>query len=232
MNISHLKPKKIILSLDDFKREIDEIIRNKKKEIIVTLNTEMFVDSINDQYFQTIINDSIVILDSFGVCYLYGKKNGIKIEPLNGIDLAEFLISQGYRIFILGTTEDNIIRAVDNLKVRYPNCEIVGYHNGYFDDDEKVIEKINHANVDCLLVGMGSPKQEKWIYQNKSKLFFGVAMGIGGSIDVWAGKFKRAPYIFRKLRLEWLYRILIDLKRVPRVSKLVKFILLNSLGRL
>lgn len=232
MNISHLNPKKILFSFQEVKNYIDTLISENKKEILITLNTEMFIDSVDDREFKEIIDKSAVVLDSIGMCILYYKKSGIRIEPLNGIELAEKIISMGYKVFILGTREDVLFKAIEKLTRKYPQSNIVGYNDGYFKDSEEVINKINRAKPQVLLVGMGSPKQEKWIYFNMNRLVFNLAIGIGGSIDVWAGVYKRAPIIFRKMGLEWAYRIFTDIKRLPRLLKILRFTLLITTGRL
>ncbi|MCS7164892.1 MAG: WecB/TagA/CpsF family glycosyltransferase [Candidatus Calescibacterium sp.] len=232
MNLSHLNPKTILFSYQQAKEYIDSIIQNNGKEVVITLNTEMFVDSMEDFEFRDIINNSAVVLESNGICYLFSKKNGIKVNPLNGIDLAEKLIAEGYKVFILGSKQENVEAAVKNLKQRYIKANIVGYHNGYFDQSEQVIDYINKVEPQVLLVGMGSPKQEKWIYRNLDELRFNIGIGIGGSIDVWSGFVKRAPDIFRRSNLEWAYRIFTDFKRLPRLKKLLKFAMMTATGRI
>jgi len=231
--ISHLEPKTILLSFDQALSFVDDCIKQNKKEIIVTLNTEMFVDSLNESddllSFKNIVKNSAVVLDSIGICYLFKKKTNLNVDVVNGIDLAERIMEKGYRTFIVGSTTRNVSLAVENLKRKGFN--VVGYNDGYFSQDDKLIEQINSVNTEVLLVGMGSPKQEKWLYKNFEALEFRIGMGIGGSIDVWAGVYKRAPIFLRKLKLEWLYRTLVDFRRLPRLYKLLKFAVLVNLGR-
>ncbi len=231
MKIYHLHPKKIFLNFQEVKNYIESIIKQNERDIIVTLNTEMFIDSLKNEEFKKIIDNSVVVIDSVGIAMFYQRLYGNKIDPINGIELAEKLISFGYRVFILGSKEENLLKAIENIKKAYQMANIVGYYNGYFKDDEVVVEKINSVKPEILLIGMGSPKQEKWIYTNKEKLDFRIAIGIGGSIDVWAGVYKRAPVILRKMKLEWAYRLFTDLKRIPRIIKLIKFIPFLVLGR-
>ncbi|MCS6955345.1 MAG: WecB/TagA/CpsF family glycosyltransferase [Candidatus Calescibacterium sp.] len=232
MNISHLNPKTILFSFSEVKNYVDSVINSGQKRIIVTLNTEMFVDSIYDSEFKEIIDNFAVVLESVGICHLFWKKNRVKVEPINGIDLAEKLISDGYRVFILGAKKENLDRAVQNLSSLYLRSSIVGYHHGYFEDDAFVIDQINRVSPSILLVGMGSPRQEKWIYRNMDRLNFNIGIGIGGSIDVWSGFVRRAPELFRKAKLEWMYRTLSDFKRIPRLKKLIKFALMTAMGRI
>ena len=99
----------------------------------------------------------------------------------------------------------------------------MGVENGYFDSSDKIIENINNASPDFVFVCLGAPKQEKWIYENKDKLNAKVLMGIGGSLDVFAKEAKRAPQIFIKLNIEWLYRLLKNPSRFKRMLALPKF---------
>ena len=96
-------------------------------------------------------------------------------------------------------------------------------NDGYFKDEAPVIEKINAAKPDVLFVCLGAPKQEKWIDAHKGELDVGVCMGIGGSLDVFAGTAKRAPDFFVKFGIEWLYRLLKEPKRAGRMTVLPKF---------
>lgn len=116
--------------------------------------------------------------------------------------------------------------AKKNLEQKYPNIKIVGTHTGYFKDEEEetIINEIRNLNPDILLVGAGAPKQEKIINKYKTEGFFRIGVGCGGSIDVLAGKVKRAPKIFIKFHLEWFYRLLKQPSRFKRMLVLPQFI--------
>lgn len=109
----------------------------------------------------------------------------------------------------------------------YPGLKIVGGHNGYFDAEEekKIIADIKRLSPSILLVGLGAPKQEKWIYEHLEEVGAKVAIGVGGSFDVMAGNVKRAPKLFRKLGLEWFYRLITQPTRWRRMMRLPKFAL-------
>ena len=116
--------------------------------------------------------------------------------------------------------------AKKNLEQKYPNIKIVGTHTGYFKDEEEetIINEIRNLNPDILLVGTGAPKQEKIINKYKAEGFFKIGIGCGGSIDVLAGRVKRAPKIFIKFHLEWFYRLLKQPSRFKRMLVLPQFI--------
>ena len=86
-----------------------------------------------------------------------------------------------------------------------------------------LICQIQRFNPDYLFVGMGFPKQEEWIQKNESNFKHTVMMGVGGSLEVFSGTKKRAPRLFRNLNIEWVYRLLIDWKRIGRIKSIPKF---------
>jgi N-acetylglucosaminyldiphosphoundecaprenol N-acetyl-beta-D-mannosaminyltransferase len=101
---------------------------------------------------------------------------------------------------------------------------VCGTENGYFSDDAPIIEKINSAAPDLLLVCLGAPKQEKWMLANTGKLNVGLMMGLGGSLDVFAGVVQRSPESWNRLGLEWLYRLIKQPSRIKRMIKLPLFL--------
>lgn len=118
--------------------------------------------------------------------------------------------------------------AAKKVQTENPDINIVGIRNGYFSADEEsnIIEQINASNPDVLLVALGAPRQEKWIYKNKHRLNAKICIGVGGTFDVLAGRAKRAPVFFQKNGLEWLYRLYKEPWRFIRMLDLPRFILL------
>ena len=98
-------------------------------------------------------------------------------------------------------------------------------NDGYFKDDGAVIEKINAASPDLLLVCLGAPKQELWMAENREKLNVRLMAGLGGSLDVYAGVVQRAPERWQKMNLEWLYRLMKEPRRIGRMMKLPQFMI-------
>ena len=140
--------------------------------------------------------------------------------------ICENSIKNKYSIYLYGAKEDSVKKSKDNLEKKYKNINIVGYVNGYRNESD-VIKDINKSKPDILFVALGTPKQEEFIINNKEKLKnIKIIMPVGGSFDVISGNLKRAPLIFRKLKLEWLYRMLKEPKRFVQVFKLIYFILL------
>ena len=130
-------------------------------------------------------------------------------------------------VYFFGGAPGVAVAAAKRMKKVYPELKIIGGHHGYFDDEEekKIIADIKRLSPSILLVGLGAPKQEKWISAHLQEVGVKVAIGIGGSFDVMAGNVKRAPKIFRKLGLEWFYRLATQPSRWRRMLRLPKFAL-------
>lgn len=171
-----------------------------------------------------------------GIGVIYGAK--ILGTPLRaklpGIDFAAALMTQmgreGKSVFLLGAKPGVADAAGEKLRERFPGLVIAGTNDGYFQDDDPVVEKINAVQPDLLLVCLGAPKQELWMQRNAPRLRVGLMAGLGGSLDVFAGNVKRAPKFFQKLGLEWFYRLIKEPKRIGRMMKLPKF-LFAAIGR-
>ena len=156
-------------------------------------------------------------------------------ERVPGIATAEKVIAglaaRGGSVFLFGGKPGNAVLAAENLVKNYPGLVIAGVCDGY-SEREEAAEKIAAARPDFLCVCLGSPAQEKWIADNRERLRgTGCAMALGGSVDVWAGKIRRAPRIFIALRLEWLWRMLREPRRFRALPVLVKFRLLTRCQR-
>lgn len=218
------------------KESFYKIIRNNlesnKKTFIVTANPETFMTSINDSELKQLLIDkqTTVVPDGVGIVQA-GKKIGCNIkERITGIDIAYKLLEYGNdldkTIYLFGAKEEVIVSMKKVLSNQYPNLKIVGTSNGYIEDKDKVFNNIVKLEPDIVLVALGIPLQEKLIYKHLDKFKKGVFVGVGGSFDVISGHKKRAPKIFIKLNLEWLYRILQEPKRFKKFyNNNIKFII-------
>ncbi|MFV0519732.1 MAG: WecB/TagA/CpsF family glycosyltransferase [Lachnospirales bacterium] len=197
--------------------------------MVVTPNPEMVLVANEDKEFLDILNKaSLCIPDGIGVVYA-SKLNKIKItERVGGCDFTQNILSKAKdkTIYILGAGENIAQMAMDNINSKYKNVKVIGVHNGYFDKTEEkaIVEEITALKPDILLVGLGMAKQEKWIY-NHMDMPVKLSIGVGGTIDVLANHVRRAPDIFIKLNLEWLYRALKQPKRFLRLLKLPLFVI-------
>ena len=204
---------------------------NNKLSIIFTPAPEIVMKARKSEEFRKIINSAdLIIPDGIGIVFA-SKLNKIKIsERVTGIDLVSAIMSEMSNsdcggVYFFGGAPGVAEAAAVNLKKEYPNLNIVGVRDGYFEDkdEESIINEINSSGADLLLVGLGCPKQENWIFRNKKRVNVRLAVGVGGSFDVWGGKVKRAPKVFIKLNLEWLYRLLRQPSRIGRQLQLVVF---------
>ncbi|NNG67475.1 WecB/TagA/CpsF family glycosyltransferase [Caldanaerobacter subterraneus] len=225
--------------------EAVEILKGYLKEdrihIVATPNAEIIMMAQKDEEYKKILNETdLNVPDGSGVVFASKVFNKPLKERVAGFDLMmEFVKWASHKdvsIYLLGAKPEVVEKAQSNLKNLYPSLKIVGFYHGYFNEkeEENIIEDINKRAAQVLFVALGAPKQEKWIYKNKEKLKVKIAMGVGGSFDVIAGKAKRAPEIYRKLGLEWLYRLIQEPWRYKRMSALPKFafkVLLSKLRK-
>ncbi|MEW9082553.1 WecB/TagA/CpsF family glycosyltransferase [Caldanaerobacter subterraneus] len=223
--------------------EAVEILKGYLKEdrihIVATPNAEIIMMAQKDEEYKKILNETdLNVPDGSGVVFASKVFNKPLKERVAGFDLMmEFVKWASHKdvsIYLLGAKPEVVEKAQSNLKNLYPSLKIVGFYHGYFNEkeEENIIEDINKRAAQVLFVALGAPKQEKWIYKNKEKLKVKIAMGVGGSFDVIAGKAKRAPEIYRKLGLEWLYRLIQEPWRYKRMSALPKFAFKVLLARL
>ena len=118
--------------------------------------------------------------------------------------------------------------AAERLRLRHPGCNIVGARHGYFPagDDEVVAKEVSEAKPNVLFVAMGIPRQEQFIQKTQGIIQAEVSMGVGGSLDVYSGRVKRAPALFQKLKLEWLWRLIQNPSKWRKAIKLPRFVML------
>lgn len=204
-------------------------IEDKRKCRVVTPNSEIAYSCKYDEKLKNIINESQLILPD-GVGVIIASKI-LKVplkEKVAGIEFAQALCDKlkdtNKTLFLYGGKPEIAKMAAENLKKTYPGLNIVGVCDGYVEESI-AIDKIIESKADVLFVGLGSPKQEYFISNNLDRLPSYMAIGIGGALDIFAGVSKRAPEIFIKLGLEWLYRLIKEPRRIGRMMKLPLYIL-------
>ena len=210
------------------------MIDGHKVSQIVTINPEMFQCAEKDADFANIIKEAeMVIPDGVGVKIAL-KLTGKKADRIPGIDFAKRLLTEASKsnipTAIIGAKEEVIEKAVDNLQREIKGLNIVYYHNGYFDSDEEIYRELKAKSPKLILVALGSPKQEVFIYNAKKVLNPALMIGIGGSLDVWSGNVKRAPKIFQILGLEWLYRTITQPSRFKRIFPALPLFLMKVIN--
>jgi N-acetylglucosaminyldiphosphoundecaprenol N-acetyl-beta-D-mannosaminyltransferase len=137
----------------------------------------------------------------------------------------ERMAKAGKSVFLFGAKPGVADLAAEKLRERFPGLIIAGTANGYFTDDAPIIEQINAAKPDLLLVGLGAPKQELWMQKNSARLDVRLMIGCGGSLDGFAGTVQRAPEAWQRANLEWLYRLIQEPRRFWRMMRLPLFLL-------
>lgn len=209
-------------SQSEFYEIVKDSLKKEKKMFIVTANPETFMKSEEDTELNELLHDKNTILVPDGIGIVKATRIlGYDIkERITGIDIANKLLEDGNElkrsIYLFGSTQEVIEDMNKVLKEKYPNLKIKGSTNGYVEDKDKVFLEIAKLKPDIVLVALGIPAQEKLIYKHLSRFKKGVFVGVGGSFDVISGHKKRAPKIFIKLNLEWLYRIIKEPKRIKR----------------
>ena len=219
-------------SAQSFYEILSDNLKNNKKTFVVTANPETFMISEKNEDVRKMLLDkeTVMVPDGIGVLKA-GKKIGYNIEErITGIDIANELLKFGNEqkksIYLFGSKQEVIDSMKIVIKEQYPNLKLVGTSNGYVTDKDKVFDEIVKLEPDIVLVALGIPLQEMLIYKHLNKFKKGIFVGVGGSFDVMSGMKKRAPKIFIKLNLEWLYRIMKEPKRFKRFyNSNVKFIL-------
>ncbi len=219
------------LTMDEALDRAEELMKEHRGAYVVTPNPEIVMLCREDAETAAAVDCAdMVIADGIGV--IYGArilKTPLK-QKLPGIDftagLMERMAAEGKSVFLFGSKPGVADAAAENISKRFPGIVIAGTNDGYFSDDGPIIEKINTAAPDLMLVCLGAPKQEKWMHANGKGLNVGLMVGAGGSLDVYAGVAQRAPEKWQKAGLEWLYRLLKEPKRLGRMMKLPKFLIL------
>lgn len=203
----------------------------QKKLFIVNVNPEIAIANYKNEELKNIFNkQKYQIPDGAGIVWASKKKKGNIKNRITGIDFMLKICenSQKYsaKIFLYGSKENIATKAKKELEKKYKNIKIVGTCDGY-KDETLAIEHINNSKADIVFVGLGSPKQEKFIIENMEKLEnVKILMPVGGSFDVISNTKKRAPKWMIKLNIEWLYRLFQEPKRILRQIKIIKFIFL------
>lgn len=205
-------------------------MKSEQTGTVFTPNSEIIMEAYQDPAFCKVLNAAdLVIADGIGVVYASRILKAPLPERVAGYDLSCRLLEKaaqdGYRVYFFGGKPGVAEQAAQKLTEKYPSLVICGMQDGYFDEEKEklILADINEKKPDILFVCLGAPKQEKWIDAHKESLSAGLVLGVGGSLDVWAGTVNRAPLFYQKAGLEWLYRLLKQPSRFFRMMALPKF---------
>ncbi|MBM7644931.1 N-acetylglucosaminyldiphosphoundecaprenol N-acetyl-beta-D-mannosaminyltransferase [Scopulibacillus daqui] len=216
--------------IHSFVQDLNDRLANRIKTFIITANPEIIMYAGQDSQYREIIHEADYIApDGAGVVIASRILGTPLMERITGFDLMQELLKsaeeKSYSVYFLGAEPEIIKQAVSKIQKDFPRLNIAGYHHGYIHDDKPIVNEIRQKQPDIVFVGLGFPKQEQWIHQHLKDFNHGLFMGVGGSYDVIAGKLKRAPKIWQKFNLEWLYRLCQQPSRWRRMSVLPIFML-------
>ena len=206
------------------------LMEERRAAMIVAPDAEMIMRARASRQFRATLNYADVVLPSGEGILLASRILGTVIsERVDGLDFARALLARmsdtGKSVFLYGAWSGVAEAAAKNIRKRYPGIVIAGTNEGHFSSDDDVIAKINAARPDFLIVCLGSPKQEHWMYECQPELDVGVMAGLGSAIDIMSGYEQPTPRRWRELGLEWLYRFIKKPKRFRRTVKLPLMIL-------
>ncbi|MBE3091064.1 MAG: WecB/TagA/CpsF family glycosyltransferase [Candidatus Atribacteria bacterium] len=237
-------------------QKIEEFIISKKPHQIVTPDTLAVLRARKDPEYHAILKSAALVTpDGAGILWAATTLNYPLPERVTGIDIihniCRLAVKKGYSLYLLGSYPGVASETALNLTKKYPGIKIAGTHHGYFNcedsqncedvkngnsvrnkKEEEIINEIKENKPDILLVGMGVPKQEKWINKNLEKLDVPVCIGVGGSFDVLSGRIPRAPLWMQRHGMEWIYRSIKQPNRAFRVLTLFYFIWLVIVGKI
>ena len=218
------------ISFDDLTREEAaqlgaQLLAEDRFHYVVTPNPEFILAAEKDQAFLDVLNSAdLVLADGVGVVYsakilgkpLKGRVPGIEFAE----DMLACLDQMGGRLYLLGAKPGVAEEAGRRILAQYPNIVLCGTQDGYFKDEEAALLKVAAARPDLLFVCLGAPKQEKWMARWGRHTGARLAIGLGGALDVFAGNVERAPESWRRLGLEWAYRLKKEPQRAGRMARL------------
>jgi N-acetylglucosaminyldiphosphoundecaprenol N-acetyl-beta-D-mannosaminyltransferase len=210
--------------------QVDRAIRERRRLLIGVVNAAKLVNMRRDRELrQDVLSSDVIFADGMSVVWASRFLGRPLPERVTGIDLMHGILERGqkngYRVYLLGATREVVETAADRMRQQYPGVAIVGRQHGYFSDaeEEAVASAIAEARPDVLFVAITSPRKERFLARWSGRLEVSVWHGVGGSLDVVAGKVARAPEAWQRLGLEWLYRVKQEPGRLWR-----RYLLTNS----
>ncbi len=201
---------------------LEDLLTTNKKKFIITVNPEIIMKSYkNIEIKEMLLNDNNILVPDGISIIKKAKQYNINIkERITGVDISsktlEICNKNKKSIYLFGSKKEVLDKLIININQKYPNINIVGFSDGYVEDKDKIMQEIIFLSPDLILIALGVPNQELLINKYIEKAKKGVFIGVGGTFDVLSGCKKRAPKLFIKLNLEWLYRIICEPTRLKR----------------
>jgi N-acetylglucosaminyldiphosphoundecaprenol N-acetyl-beta-D-mannosaminyltransferase len=220
------------ITMSEAVNKISKFMDGNVTKCIYTPNPEIVMLAQKDAQFMDIMTEAdMIVPDGIGIIKAAKMLKTPLKEKVGGCDLSynllEYMSKHSRSVFLFGAAPGTADKAAENMKKKFPGLIVAGTHNGYFkkEDEAAIIEQINNSKPDLLLVALGAPKQEKWIFEHKNTIQAKVCIGVGGTLDIMAGNLRRAPKWMLKLNLEWLYRFVKQPTRFKRFLELPKFVI-------
>ncbi|WP_369282406.1 WecB/TagA/CpsF family glycosyltransferase [Oscillibacter sp. GMB15532] len=209
--------------------EGQRLLNTEGVHYVATPNPEIIELCREDPEALSVVNGAALVLpDGIGVIKGAAMLGTPLKEKTPGIEFAERLVGklaeEGKSLYLLGAKPGVAEEAGTRLAARYPGLRIAGTHDGYFKEDAPVVEGIRRSGADCVFVCLGAPKQELWMAKNGEATGARLLCGLGGSLDVFAGRVERAPEFWSRHGLEWFYRLCKEPRRLGRMMKLPLFL--------
>jgi N-acetylglucosaminyldiphosphoundecaprenol N-acetyl-beta-D-mannosaminyltransferase len=228
------------VTLQEAANHIERLAREEHFSLVVTANPEIIMQARRDATLQAVLQEAALsVADGIGVVWAASVLGGPVPERVPGIDLMAAVLERAarhrLRVYLLGTRPGTIERAAENIARQYPGVDVCGCHHGYFSPQEApgVVRAIGEASPELLFVGMGVPREQKFLHRWRHELGPVTAMGVGGSFDVLSGEQQRAPLWMQRMGGEWLYRLVSQPGRLPRqATRLPAFVLAVLAARL
>jgi N-acetylglucosaminyldiphosphoundecaprenol N-acetyl-beta-D-mannosaminyltransferase len=219
------------LKMEEVLDRVDKAIGSRGRLQIGVVNAAKLVNMRRDPGIRAdVLSCNLILADGVPVVWASRLLGPPLPERVAGIDLMLAMLGRGndhgYRVYCLGASEDVLAVAVGRITANYPHVNVVGHHHGYFTTQEEpgLVAAIADAKPDILLVGMSSPKKERFLARWSDQLGIPVCHGVGGSFDVLAGKVRRAPLIWQRCGFEWFYRVCQEPRRLWR-----RYLITNTL---
>ncbi|MCT4786979.1 WecB/TagA/CpsF family glycosyltransferase [Exiguobacterium aestuarii] len=218
-------------SLDSWLQVMKRKLHDGEKAFIITANPEIVMQAERDPAYKRIVQKTkYLVPDGVGIQWASKRFHQPIRHVIPGIELTEQLLQEadqhGYRLLSYGAKPEVQERFYEVIRKRYPNIQWVGHIHGYIQDDEKqeLMERCVKERPDLVLVGLGMPLQEQWIASVIDQVDKGIYIGVGGTFDVLSGQVKRAPKVFRVMKLEWVFRIMTHARGKKKLMDIGQFI--------
>ena len=218
---------------------VARILEGDRPNAVIAVNPEKVIAAQSNPRLLTALREAgLVIPDGIGIVLAARLLHRRRLRRVPGSELMPTICAyasrMNYPVFLFGASAEVNGLASKELRRRYPGIDIAGAEHGYLPNEEmpRLVERINASGAKILFLALGSPRQEDWMLEHLPALNVRLCQGVGGTFDVLSGKVNRAPPVFLKLNLEWLYRLLTNPRRLTRQTALPRFFFQTIKGSL